>query len=653
MIFGLLATALARPVSAMAFDDPKPPPVEAPIPIFLNAPTDREAFWKMLGRPDLVILDGEVYRKLRQAAENGKPPPVPFVAVVESLAANGGVSGDWAKLTLEYRIALETDGPFWVSIQLNGLTLSEVFEGANEIPTRITEGRAWQVELQGKGQHLVRVGLFAPVKSTVDGKRLDLTIPPVASTRIELTVPQTVLDASTGVSEKVAIAPVEGGAATKLSARLSPRSRIELAWREQVDPAVKLPALLTVKGEIAIEIERGAIRTRSSWIVGAIRGSANQLTLRLDPNEEVLDVELDNRLVQVETRREGNRCVLTIPLVEALRSNTNHNLTLTTKRPIASSGTVRLALQGYSFDEAKVQTGMIAIARVGPLFLNPTPGRGLRRIDPRTELPDNLRNRAETVLAFEFNDQPFELGLSVEPAPPRLRVDSRTTITLDPRSARLLTRLECKTSQGRVFEVQAVLPKGLEFEGAEPLESVESAQLVPLDPNAGVGVDVPRVLTIVLTHRARESEEGFTILLKGWSPIDPSKPISLPLFQPIVHSSMSERLAIVTDRNVSVDLGSVGDEPSAFRVDWGPPPADWIWPARRPGPEQGLIWLRCDSNPETPAAPGGRATQDDSPRVDLDRLDRPEGGGSRRRHCRRGGLRDAVQTRSLDSSRGG
>ena len=603
MTFVLLATALAGSARARPDGPPPPVPPEAPIPIFLSTPADRETFWKMLGHPDAVILDGELYRKLRQSAEAAKPAAPVVPAVVESLAVAGEVVGDWARLTAEYRVAMETDGPTWVPIQLDGLTLSEAREGPRDLATRIAEGRAWQVELRGKGEHIVRVGLLAPVRSTAEGRRLDLPIPPVASTRVELVVPQSVLDASTGVNEMVAVVPVEGGTGAKFSARLSPRSRIELAWRERVDSALKLPALLSAQGEIAVDIERGLIRTRSSWFVGSVRGTANQLAIRLDAAEEVLDVEVDGRPVQVETRREGGRQVVFIPLAEPLRPNTNRSLLLTTRRPIASSGTARVTLQGYTFDQAKVQSGAIAIARTGPLFLNPTPGRGLRRIDPRTELPENLRSRADIMLAFEFNDQPFDLNLSVEPAPPRLRVESRSTVTIEPRSARIQTRLDCRTSQGRVFEVQVLLPKGLEFEGAGPPEVVESAQLISLDPKASpVGsVDVPRVLSIVLTPQAREAgeAEAFTIQLKGWCAIDPSGPVALPLFGPVVDSTTGGRFAVVSDRNVSVDLASAGDEPSGFLVDWGSPPSDWTWPVRRPGPELGLLWLRCDSTLET------------------------------------------------------
>jgi hypothetical protein len=600
----LLAAATAWPVQGSPGDPPaQAAAAETPIPIFLNAPTDLDAFWKMLSRPDFVILDGDLYRKLRQAAEQTGPPKATPAAVVESIALSGVVSGDWAKLSVDYRVSMASDGPYWVPIQLDGLTISDIRDASGDLPTRLGEGRGWFVELKGSGDHLVRVGLLAPVRSTVEGKKLELAMHPAASTRLDLLVPRTALDASSGANEPIGLTPVPGGDSVRLTARLSPRSRLDLTWRERVDPAVDLPTLLSAQGEISLEIERGSIRSRSSWVVTSIRGATSQLTFRLDSAEELLDIELDGKPVQVETRRERDRSVVTIPLAEPLRSNTTRALLLNTRRPIASTGSALLTLQGYSFDQARVQTGVIAVSRTGPLFVSSTPGRGLRRIDPRTELPERLRARPDTTQAFGFSDQPFELGLSVEPSPPRLRVDSKTTITVDARSARLQASLDCRTSQGRVFEIRVVLPRGLEFEGAEPAEVVESAQVVPLDPGAAAspGVDSPRVLTLTLTPQARESEESeaFTIVLKGWCGLDPSRPVALPLFRPEVDTSEGARIAIVADRNVSVELSPAGEETSAFRVDWGSPPADWPWPARKPGPELGLLRLRSDSNPES------------------------------------------------------
>ncbi len=124
-------------------------------------------------------------------------------------------------------------------------------------------------------------------------------------------------------------------------------------------------------------------------------------------------------------------------------------------------------------------------------------------------------------------------------------------------------------------------------------------QVVQLDPSAipSPGVDLPRVATITLTPQARESD-AFAIVLNGWSAIDPSNPVELPNFRPRADSTEGARFAVVSERNVSVDLGPVEDGAPSFRDDWGSPPSDWPWPSRRPGPELGLLWLRCDANPE-------------------------------------------------------
>ena len=106
-------------------------------------------------------------------------------------------------------------------------------------------------------------------------------------------------------------------------------------------------------------------------------------------------------------------------------------------------------------------------------------------------------------------------------------------------------------------------------------------------------------MTIALTPRAREAD-SFELVLKGWSAIDPSRPIAIPLFRPTADSSSAGRFAVLSDRNISIEPASTaGEEPPKFRVDWGSPPVDWIWPTRKPTADQGLVWLRSESNPET------------------------------------------------------
>ena len=146
LILVLLGSAPDRPGLATGPEDPKPSkPAEArppdlaasapsPLFLFLNPPADRETFLKWLAKPDRVILDGEAYRKLRQQAESARPPLANPSMVVESLKASGDVAGDWARISVEFRINLEQDGPTWVPIHLDGMTLSEAREGSKDLP---------------------------------------------------------------------------------------------------------------------------------------------------------------------------------------------------------------------------------------------------------------------------------------------------------------------------------------------------------------------------------------------------------------------------------------------------------------------------------------------------------------------------------------
>ena len=538
------------------------------------------------------------------------------------------------------------NGPAWVPVGLDGLNLAEAREGSRDLPARVVGGRSWEVELPGPGDHTFEVRLLAPVRSTADGRRVDLPTPLAASTRVEIKVGSKVVDASTGPIEPVAVIPDEAGQGARLVARLSPRGRVELSWRERSDPAVQLPALLSAQGEIAVEVERGVIRTQGSWVVSAIRGAESRLGIGLSPGEEVLDVAVDGRPVLFETRKDGDRSVLVVPLAEPLRTNASRALLINTRRPIASSGTARVAIQGYPFDQARVQTGVLAIARNGPIFVNPTPGRGLRRIDPRTELPESLRVRPNTDLAFEFNDQPFELTMGVEPAPPRLLVENRTTLILDARSARVETRLNCRPSQGRTFELSSLIPEGLEFEGAGPPDVVSSTQLAPLSPDAAA-----RVLTINLTLPAREAE-SFVVVLKGRAALDTSKPVAIPLFQPSADGPAGGRFALVTDRSLSAEFDRGGGTRFPLPGRLGRP-AERLGLARpeaRARPRIDLAPVRGEAS-HAPAPLDG-PTPVDPPRVDLRGDPRPDRGRRRRRGRGRGRLRFREQDRPGPSPRG-
>ena len=596
---GLLA-AFVSPASGIADDPPPPretpapPSPPPPVPIFLNSPSDLEAFWKSFDRPDYVILPGSAYRKLRDEADPVKPPARPLGAVPTSVGAVGDVVGDQARLVLEYRFSVDVEGPTWVALQLGGLPIASVKESGLDLPSRLGPDRAWEVELSGRGEHVVRVALIANVATTADGRRIELAIPPAASTRIDLAVPRPVLDAATGPGEPVAVEMTDPRAGARLSARLSPRSRLSLAWRERNDPATDLPVLLSARGEIAVDVVAGSVRTRGAWSVEAVRGSTSQVTFRVEAGEEVIDVEVAGQPVPIVVRREEGRASVVVALGQPLLAGSTRRVVLTTARPTPPEGPSRIALRGHPIDQARVQAGMLAIARSGALFLNATVGRGLRRIDPRTELSEGLRTRPETVLAFEFAEQPYELALAIEPAPPQIRVASRSTVAVGPQSARVDATLRYEVRQGRAYEVQVGLPRGLDFRDAGPADLVASTLVVAARPGADgpVGDSIDRVLSIRLSRLASTSDT-FTLNLRGAASVEGAGLVLVPLFDPRADLFEAGWAAIVSPRNLSVGLPEGSEGSSPYEPEWGAPPADWAWPGAGPPPaEAAILWLR-------------------------------------------------------------
>jgi hypothetical protein len=151
---------------------------------------------------------------------------------------------------------------------------------------------------------------------------------------------------------------------------------------------------LSIQGDIAIDVDPGAFRARSSWAIKSVRGSMRSLELRLDPDDEVLEVTLDGQSIPAGIERDGAERRLSIPLTEPLRPGVPpKRLSMTTQRKLPPQSSARLSFHGFPLSNAKEQFGAIGIAQSGNLVISPTVGRGLRRIDPRTELTDDLRAR--------------------------------------------------------------------------------------------------------------------------------------------------------------------------------------------------------------------------------------------------------------------
>ena len=566
---------------------PPPSPEKPPIQIFLKDPADLGAIWTALSQPDYVILNGAEYAKLlaRLSAAGSEPAG----SVVESVAVRGTVNGERAELTVELSVSLLGDSASWVPLGLNGLILNEATSEGRAIPVRVGSGAVWEVQLQGKGKHQVSVELSVPVKQTPEGRTLAITIREAASTRLSIDLPPGASDVLAGPAERLRATPTSSSR-VRVNADLTPRSKLSVFWSENDSSQSQLPFLLSARGEISIDLDSNSLRSRSSWSIRSIRGSTRSLELRLDPDDEVLDLELDGQPAKFQVDRLATQKQLTLPLAESLGVGQERRVVLVTRRLTAAGQATKFAFHGFPFAHAREESGTIGITRGPNLWISGSANQGVRPIDPRTELPDDLRARPATELAYQFAEQPFDLTLQVQPSPPQVQVDSRATITLEPASARNETWLDFRVVRGRAQELEFHLAEGLE------LASVEPEGLVASVHSSEPANQEPRSLTIRLSPRALESGR-FSLHLVGRQALGKAGPQSIGLFQPVGLSSSAGRLAVIASSSITAVFDQSGGSPSGFRTAVQPPPADWPWPDGRS--QTPLLWLRHD---EVPAA---------------------------------------------------
>ncbi len=232
----------------------------------------------------------------------------------------------------------------------------------------------------------MRLALKVPVSSSLGRTRLALAIPEAASTSLELEIPHPVQDVEVGPAGTLSRTAIAGGKGTRITAHLSPRSRLIVDWTDEAGSGAPAPPLLATQVEISIDADLEAVTTRSSWVVRCVRGIARKLEIRIDEQDVVQTLKLDDQFLVAGIEHD----LLSIPLGEAMRPGMTHHLVMETRRafPIAAPRTY--AFSGFPLGNAAEQSGAIGITQAANLWVQVKAAQGLHRIDPR-ELPTELR----------------------------------------------------------------------------------------------------------------------------------------------------------------------------------------------------------------------------------------------------------------------
>jgi hypothetical protein len=524
--------------------------------VILDPPADLDALLQKIRYPDLELR--QVDGSSAEGVITGLPDELLAkpLWVVESVRVRGRIEDDFATLKVVLAIVTSTDGPSWVPIHLDDQKLAMAREGSRELALRTAGRSQWQVELSGRGQHLVEVDLRAAVMAKPARKALSLAIPEAASTSVDVEFARHESDIIIGTNEVFQAVGLPDGKGTRLMAKLFPRSRIDLSWANDAESGGQDPPLLAAQGEIALDIDAEQMWIRSSWKIRCVRGMSRTLEIRVDDQDEVTELKLDDQQTDaagIEGARGAGR--LTIRLGEPLRPDAPpRRLVMKTRRSYSKAPGRRIAFVGFPFINAREQSGAIGIIQSPNLWISATVSQGVRPIE-LGGLPVDLRERPSTSLAFEFLDQPFALHLDVEASPPLVRARTRTQFQIGADHARSEATIELERVRGRLSEVELDIGPGLQVVAVGPNNVVEGWSLIG-KPSARDAADLEptaQVLKIRLSSLARD-QMNVILRLAGYQRIPHDGPVRLGVFAPDPSTSVAASYELTADRNLSVEL---------------------------------------------------------------------------------------------------
>lgn len=412
----------------------------------------------------------------REAApsESNLSPP----AYIAKLQFDGEVDGNHAVLTASIRVEITRDES-WYELPLaldQALIYDHSYEGdgtaAPALPRGGQTGVRWQ--FKGVGSHRLTIHFLLPLKSTIAGRQLQLSLPTLPTNYIAqavLRVPDARI-VTTDPSPNVTLrSRVLDSGKTELECDIS-GTRWDLGWRT---PAADEPPLTQVRTLMQVRRDPVSLRLIATQECNVEQGAVSELIARLPSDFEFDSVQLKRE--SVEPIGDGPR-VLTktevptrpgwvrVELGAELQGVFELEWRLSRRFP---SGGGRVVVDGLSLEGARRQGGTIEVEAVDGYTAHEFEdgSRDVRRVDGGEYRP------GEPVydLRFQYQQQPFQLEYELKPVNAIADADSETFLLIDAERNDLFLDIHLEVMGGQVQEIVIDWPNHAAV-GWEPAFSV-------------------------------------------------------------------------------------------------------------------------------------------------------------------------------------
>jgi len=540
------------PVSAAAATDSEGTP---PAPAVYLPYTELRAVFQQHGAA--VFLPFQDYLKMWEKSfpsQNRPPEQPPVGGVITSADYSATVQQDLARIDAVFQVQVLKAGWVELPVTFGEAALGSVTGDPGPVFLRGTGNGTYALLFSQPGQHKVTLTLTARVRTSPEGRSLELQIPNVAITTFNLTLPEA--DQTIDLQPKLLQETVPGNAnATQLKASLGSTDKVTARWHPRVGTKPDMELLASATSATLVTVADGLIHADAHFLIDVLRGQLQQIRVAVPLGQRILDVASEARVKEWTVAEEAGRQILTVELLG--RQSGKIPLEVHTEWPLTTeafdaAGQLDQTAYGIHLLDVLRESGQIALRSSADLVLNLTSQQGVARID-ETEVDPRIKKPGAAY--FKFYSPECRLSATAKPIEPRLLVEHIADLTIQRNQLKLVTMLNYTIERAGLFELKIAVPEGLTIEGV----NCDALKQYDLSTDK-------QLLTVVL----RESHIGpLAVQVTATSPRDPlaeASDLTLPLLTPLNVAVETGRLRVLAPEAIEVisdPAAIVGFQPDA------------------------------------------------------------------------------------------
>jgi hypothetical protein len=473
----------------------------------------------------------ELYKLKHQLMQGDQRPR----CSLQQMSANGSVVGDYAELSIQFRILVREEQWTRVPLRLDQGILREPaqYQGPGEQFLQFEGGGAGYVAwIRGPAgqQHQITLKMLMPLVTAGEVTRLHVLVPRATASELRLKVPLS--GAVAKVSEGATLrTPNSAKNETELTV-VGLGGDFELSWHRPEARIAEAPAVLEAQGILAARLDNRGVDAEATLTVRSYGRLFDSFRVRLPQDAEFVPGTPNGYTVAVVDGAAPPGSRQKVVEVRLPKQTTGPvEVRLATNRATDTTKSAPwLELAGFEVVGAARQWGTIAVSVVGDWQILWGSSAGVQQTD---QVPEAVR-RGDVVAAFDYVTQPCSLSARLVPRKTRIGVEPEYLVSVDSDAVRLDAKLRYTVRGGKVFALDVLMPDW---------------QIDEIGPDSLVAVDgVPKAtsggtLSIPLLQ---PSSGQFEVRLRAHRPLAAqAKSLVVPLPQPQATASASVVLVVL------------------------------------------------------------------------------------------------------------